>query len=113
MTTGTVQAIEQAALTTAEQLLPVLIQGITAGAAATTPAGVLIAMVAEIVPPLIQSFGANSSQINELMSALVVQINAGQKVIDQAAAARGIPVESVAAPQGANVVTGPTAQAVA
>ena len=93
MTTGTMGTIEQTALTTAEQLLPVLLQAITAGAAATTPMGVVIAMVAEIVPPLIQSFGANSSQIQQLMSALVVQINAGQHVIDQAAAARGIPVQ--------------------
>ena len=97
MSTSTLGTIEQTALTTAEQLLPVLLQAITAGAAATTPMGVLIAMVAEIVPPLIQSFGANSSQIQQLMSALVVQINAGQQVIDQAAAARGIPVQSAAA----------------
>ncbi|MHB1266435.1 MAG: hypothetical protein ACYCY2_02390 [Acidithiobacillus ferriphilus] len=96
MTTGTVSAIEQTALTTAEQLLPVLLQAVAAGSTATTPMGVLIAMVAEIVPPLIQSFGATSSQIQQLMTALVVQINAGQQVIDQAAAARGIPVESVA-----------------
>ena len=98
MSNGTVTTIEQTALSTAEQLLPVLLQAITSGAAATTPMGVLIAMVAEIVPPLIQSFGATSSQIQQLMTALVTQINAGQQVIDQSAAARGIPVESSAAP---------------
>ena len=91
--TSTATTIEQAALTTAEQLLPVLVAALQAGATAGAPGPALIAMAAEVIPPLIQSFGANSSQINELMSALVVQINAGQKVIDQAAAARGIPAE--------------------
>jgi hypothetical protein len=92
MTTETI--IEQAALTTAEQMLPVLLQAVAAGAIATTPEGAVIAMVAEIVPPLIQSFGATSGQIQQLMSALVANINAAQKGIDQAAAARGIPVET-------------------
>ena len=96
MTTGTVGTIEQVALTTAEQLLPALLSALTAGAAAGAPGPALIAMAAEVIPPLIQSFGATSSQIGQLMSVLVVQINAGQQVIDQAAAARGIPVESSA-----------------
>ncbi len=95
MTTGTA---EQAVLATAEQLLPVLISALTAGANAGAPGVALIAMAAEVIPPLIQSFGANSSQIRQLMSVLVVQVNAGQQVIDQAAEARGIPVESTAVP---------------
>ncbi len=95
MTTGTLGAIEQAGLTTAEQLLPVLISALEAGATAGAPGAALIAMAAEVIPPLIQSFGATSSQIGQLMSVLVVQINAGQQVIDHAAASRGIPVESV------------------
>lgn len=83
---------EQAALSVAEQMLPVLLQAIAAGAATTTPEAAIIAMVAEIVPPLINSFGANSAQIQQLMQALVKEINAGQAVIDKDAAARGIAV---------------------
>ena len=105
--TSTATAIEQTALTTAEQMLPVLIQAVASGAAATTPEAAVIAMVAEIVPPLIQSFGATSGQIQQLMSALVVNINAGQKAIDQAAEARGIPVETAAQSEPAAPVAVP------
>ena len=92
--TTSTETVGQAVLTTAEQLLPVLLQALTAGAATSTPMAAVIAMAAQIIPPLIQSFGATSSQIEQLMTVLVTQIQAGQQVIDQAAAARGIPVES-------------------
>lgn len=84
------QAVAQSAVTTAEQLLPVLLAGLSAGSAAATPQGAMIAMVAEILPPLIQSFGANSGQIAQLLTALSAQIKVGQAAIDAAAAARGI-----------------------
>lgn len=84
---------ETAVLNTAEAMLPALLAAITSGMAATTPEAAVIAMVAEVLPPLIQSLGANSAQIQQLMSALAVQIKANQNVIDQAAEARGIPVE--------------------
>ena len=84
------QAVASTALTTAEQLLPVVLAGISSGATAATPQGAIIAMVAEILPPLIQSFGANSGQIAQLLTALSAQIKTGQAAIDAAAAARGI-----------------------
>ena len=94
------QAIAQSAMTTAEQLLPVLLAGLSAGATAATPQAALIAMVAEIIPPLIQSFGANSGQIAQLLTSLAGQIKVGQAAIDAAAAARGItdPTQAAAAP---------------
>jgi hypothetical protein len=92
---GATSSVGQTILITAETLLPVLVQALLAGSAATTPAGTLIALVAEVLPPLIQSFGATSSQIQELMTALVTSINKNQALIDAAAAARGIPVQTV------------------
>lgn len=90
---STVSVVASAALTTAEQLLPVIIAALEAGAGAGAPQAVLIAQVAAVIPPLIQSFGANSDQIQSLMGALVTQIQASQKTIDAAAASRGIPVQ--------------------
>ena len=84
---------ETAVLNTAEAMLPALLAAISSGMAASTPEAAVIAMVAEVLPPLIQSFGATSSQVQQLMSALAVQIKANQNVIDQAAEARGIPVQ--------------------
>ncbi len=95
------QAIEQTTLTTAEQLLPVLLAAISSGAAATTPQGAVIAMVAQVIPPLLQSFSANSSQVEQLMTALVTQINANQATFDATAKARGLDIPSLATSQAA------------
>ncbi len=105
-TETTTQAIEHAALSTAEQMLPVLLAGIASGMQAGTPQAAVIAMIAEVVPPLIQSFGATSSQIQSLMTALAINIEANQQVINAAAAARGIPV---VAPVAQDVTAAPVA----
>ena len=84
------QNVEQVALTTAEQLLPVLIQAISAGAQASTPQLAVIAMVAQVIPPLLQSFSANSAQIQQLMTALVTEITASQAGFDAIAKQRGL-----------------------
>ncbi len=96
-----VQTIEQTALTTAEQLLPVLLAAIASGAQAATPQAAVIAMVAQVIPPLLQSFSANSSQIEQLMTALVTQINANQSAFDATAQTRGLDVPALASPQAA------------
>lgn len=96
-----VQAIEQTALTTAEQLLPVLLAAISSGAAATTPQAAVIAMIAQVIPPLLQSFSANSTQIEQLMTALVTQINANQAIFDATAKARGLDIPALASSQAA------------
>lgn len=89
-TESTANIVGETALTTAEQLLPVLIEAIAAGQKTATPQETIIAMAAAVIPPLVSSFGASSKQIAQLLTALVPQIEAGQAAIDAAAAARGI-----------------------
>lgn len=84
------QVVAATSLQTAQQLLPLVIEGLAAGSQAATPYGVLIAMAAKILPPLVESFGADNVQVQQLVAALVPQIKAGQVAIDAAAAARGV-----------------------
>lgn len=77
-------------LTTAEQLMPVLLAAISAGVKTTTPYGAVIAMIAEVMPPLIASFGANSSQISALQNALISEVLASQSAYDDIAKQRGL-----------------------
>lgn len=84
------QAVESSALTTAQQLMPILLAGLSAGASAATPQGAMIAMAAEIIPELVKSFGANSGEIKQMLSTLAGQITISQSAIDAAATARGI-----------------------
>lgn len=92
----TTSSLEATALSVAEQLTPILVAGLNAAAAAGAPQAALLAMAAEVIPPMIQSFGATSGQIAQIMAPLIQNIKVGQAGIDQAAQARGIPVETPA-----------------
>ncbi len=94
------QAVAQTALSTAEAMMPMLLAAISAGQAAAAPQATLIAMAAQVIPPLIQSFGATSAQVQQLMNALVPEIKADQMQYDAIAKARGLVGE---APAGAPV----------
>ncbi len=85
-------AVGNAALTTAEQLLPLVIDAISAGSAATNVQDSMIAMVATMLPTLIQSFGMQSSQLQRLLSVTYAKIQENQAAMDAVAAARGIVV---------------------
>ncbi len=99
--TTTLQTVGQTALATAETLMPVLLAAISAGKLAGAPQDALIAMAAQVIPALITSFGANSSQIGQLMAAIVTEVKADQAIYDAIAAQRGLlgaPVSLAAAP---------------
>lgn len=82
----TAQVVGQAALATAEAMLPIIIEGVTKGAAASTPQGAIISMVAVII----ESLGMNSDQIERLLTVTYAKIQVNQAQIDAVAAARGI-----------------------
>lgn len=84
------QVVAQTALATAESMMPMLLAAISAGTTAGAPQAALIAMAAQVIPPLIQSFGANSSQIQQLMNALIPEIKADQQTYDAIAKERGL-----------------------
>lgn len=87
---STMQVVGQTTLQVAEQMLPVILTMLQSGGAAGAPEVALIEMAAQAIPPLVQSFGANSSQISQLLRVLQSQIRQQQASIDEIAKARGL-----------------------
>ena len=106
------QAVAQTALSTAEAMMPMLLAAISAGQTAAAPQAALIAMAAQVIPPLIQSFGATSAQVQQLMNALVPEIKADQMQYDAIAKARGLVGEVPTAPAAEPVPAAPASPAV-
>lgn len=97
-TTDQISLAEQTAIATAQQLLPVILAGVTAGAAAASPGAATIAALAPVIVQLIQMRGAGASELASIMSAMTAGVQAAQGQIDAAAAARGVtdPMQPVA-----------------
>ena len=89
-TTDTVTLAEQTAVATAQQLLPVILAGVSAGASAASPAAATIAALAPVIVQLIQMRGAGASELAQIMSAMTSGVSTAQAQIDAAAAARGV-----------------------
>jgi len=92
---------EQTAIATAQQLLPVILAGVSAGASASSPAAATIAALAPVIVQLIQMRGAGAAELAQIMSAMTSSIQLGQAQIDAAAAARGVadPTQAIASQQ--------------
>jgi len=81
---------EQTAIATAQQLLPVILAGVSAGASASSPAAATIAALAPVIVQLIQMRGAGASELAQIMAAMTSGVQTAQAQIDAAAAARGV-----------------------
>ncbi len=90
--------IEQTALTTAQQLLPVILAGVAAGASAASPQAATVAALAPILVQLIQTGGAGASELGQIISAMMTGIQTSSAQLDAIAAARGVvdPLKPVA-----------------
>ena len=89
-TPSTATLVEQTALATAQQLLPVILAGVAAGTAASSPQVATIAALAPILVQLIQAGGAGASELTQIITAMTANIRTTQAEIDAAAAARGV-----------------------
>ena len=87
---STVSLVEQTAIATAQQLIPVILAGMSAGASAVNPAAATAAALAPVIVQLIQMRGAGASELAQILSAMMAGVQANQAQIDAAAAARGI-----------------------
>ena len=87
---STISLAEQTAIATAQQLLPVILAGVSAGASAANPAAATIAALAPVIVQLIQMRGAGASELASIMSAMTAGVQTAQGQIDAAAAARGV-----------------------
>jgi malonyl CoA-acyl carrier protein transacylase len=89
-TADQISLAEQTAMATAQQLLPVILAGVSAGASAASPAAATIAALAPVIVQLIQMRGAGAAELASIMSAMTSSVGAAQAQIDAAAAARGV-----------------------
>ncbi len=89
-TNDQISLAEQTAIATAQQLLPVILAGVSAGASAASPAAATIAALAPVIVQLIQMRGAGASELASIMSAMTSGVQTAQGQIDAAAAARGV-----------------------
>lgn len=87
---STLSLAEQTAIATAQQLLPVILAGVSAGASAASPAAATIAALAPVIVQLIQMRGAGASELASIMAAMTSGVQTAQGQIDAAAAARGV-----------------------
>ncbi|MGC8703642.1 MAG: hypothetical protein ACP5RV_12045 [Thiomonas sp.] len=90
MTNDQLTVAEQTAIATAQQLLPVILAGVSAGASASSPAAATIAALAPVIVQLIQMRGAGAAELAQIMQAMTSGVQAAQGQIDAAAAARGV-----------------------
>lgn len=84
--------IANTALSTAQALLPVVLAGIAAGQAASSPQAATIAALAPVIVSLIQSGAAGTPELTQYMTALAGSIQTETTQIEAAAAARGVTV---------------------
>ena len=87
---STVSLVEQTAIATAQQLIPVILAGMSAGASAANPAAATAAALAPVIVQLIQMRGAGASELAQILSAMMAGVQANQAQIDAAAAAQGV-----------------------
>ncbi len=87
---STATLVEQTAIATAQQLIPVILAGMTAGASAANPAAATAAALAPVIVQLIQMRGAGSNELAQILSAMIAGVQTNQAQIDAAAAAKGI-----------------------
>lgn len=87
---STATLVEQTAIATAQQLIPVILAGMSAGASAANPAAATAAAVAPVIVQLIQMRGAGASELAQILSAMMGGVQANQAQIDAAAAAKGV-----------------------
>lgn len=83
-------AVEKTALTTAEQLLPVILDGVQAGVGASNPYTATIAAIAPIIVELIKMRQAGASELAQVMAAMTSSVASTQAQIEDAAKARGV-----------------------
>ncbi len=89
-TNAQISLAEQTVAATAQQLLPVILAGVSAGASAASPAAATIAALAPVIVQLIQMRSAGASELAQIMAAMSAGVQAAQGQIDAAAAARGV-----------------------
>ena len=87
---STLSLAEQTAVATAQQLIPVILAGMSAGAAAANPAAATAEALAPVIVQLIQMRGAGSPEIAQLLTAMMTGVKANQAQIDAAAAVAGV-----------------------
>ena len=87
---STVSLVEQTAIATAQQLIPVILAGMSAGASAANPAAATAAALAPVIVQLIQMRGAGASELAQILSAMMAGVQANQAQIDADAAAQGV-----------------------
>jgi len=104
-TTDQISLAEQTAIATAQQLLPVILAGVSAGASAANPGAATIAALAPVIVQLIQMRGAGASELAQIMAAMTAGVQTAQAQIDAAAAARGV-VDPTTAPPVGVIATG-------
>lgn len=90
------QVAAQAALTVAQQMLPLVLQGMSAGASAASPAAATALALAPVVLQLVNLHSDSSEQvIAQLIEGMLTGVAANQTRIDAVLAAKGIQVPGV------------------
>jgi hypothetical protein len=87
---STLNTVEQTALTTAEQLLPVILAGVQAGVGASNPWVATAEAIAPIIVKLIQMNQAGAPELAQIMAAITSGVANSQAQIEAAAKARGV-----------------------
>lgn len=87
---STISLAEQTAVATAQQLLPVILAGMSAGAAAASPAAATAEALAPVIVQLIQMRGAGAPELSQILTAMMTGVKTNQAQIDAAAAAAGV-----------------------
>ena len=90
MNQETLTAVEQTALTTAEQLLPVILAGVQAGVGASNPWVATAEAIAPIIVKLIQMQQAGAPELAQIMAAITSGVASAQAQIESAAKDRGV-----------------------
>lgn len=89
--------IEQTALTTAEQLLPVIMAGVQAGVGASNPWVATAEALAPVIVKLIQMNQAGAPELAQIMAAITSGVANAQTQIEAEAKARGVTAPGAAA----------------
>ena len=87
---STLSTVEQTALTTAEQLLPVILAGVQAGVGASNPYVATIEAIAPVIVKLIQMQQAGAPELAQIMAGLTSGVATAQTQIEAAAKVRGV-----------------------
>ncbi|MBD3814560.1 MAG: hypothetical protein IE917_20590, partial [Betaproteobacteria bacterium] len=78
MNQSTLNTVEQTALTTAEQLLPVILAGVQAGVGASNPYVATIEAIAPVIVKLIQMQQAGAPELAQIMAAITSGVTSAQ-----------------------------------